>query len=388
MLRYLLRRLISGIIVLFVFISLVFFAVQTILPGDYVSQFAMSLSSKEAAELRRQLGLDLPLGQRYLDWLGKLARGDLGRSYSLRGSGPTVIETIRATLPATLLVFGLGTAIAFLFGLWLGKVAAWRGPGLLTSTITFGSIALYTSFPPWLVFLLTYFLVQKLGLVPPHSLQARVRELEFLPEDIMTQMVFGLVAWASLLLIANALLYRWRRLRLPGWAIILLVVVCWVGSWWLAGIGVYAWNILLQAALPLLAYTLLSFGEIMVIMRTTMADTLYDDYVQTARAKGLPERVVRDRHAARNALLPVISRLVINLPYLLTGMVMVEEVLDWPGLGSSLFFAVGMQNVPLMMGLALVIGVVSLAARLFLDILQALLDPRLRSRAEFSGRAL
>ncbi len=114
-------------------------------------------------------------------------------------------------------------------------------------------------------------------------------------------------------------------------------------------------------------------------MRTSMIDTLHEEYIQTARAKGLPENIIRDRHAARNALLPVMSRLVISLPFLLSGMVMIEQILKWDGIGSTLFYAVGMQNIPLVVGTFLVIGVLSLLARMVLDIIQAALDPRIRS---------
>jgi len=162
---------------------------------------------------------------------------------------------------------------------------------------------------------------------------------------------------------------------------LLFITAAWVASWSLMGIYPYAVDIARAAALPLVGYVLLSFGEIMLVMRTTMLDVMHEQYVHTARAKGLPDYAVRDRHVARNAILPVLSGLVVRLPYLLTGAVMLERALHWEGLGTELFLAVGLQNIVLVMGLILVIGVISLAARLLLDILQVWLDPRLQTAA-------
>lgn len=379
MTRYLIKRFISGLIILFIYVSLMFVLAQEVLPGDYVSQFALQLSPNEAQELRQRLGLDRPILQRYFEWITNLAKGNLGESYTPFGPRPRVSDVVKATLPPTMLIFGIGTALAFFIGQWLGKVAAWRGKGFLTSTITFGSIAFYTSFPPWLSFLLVYVLSIKLNL--PFSLGGRAlfRVPGTSDAAVITQMLIGLGLVVIMLLLFNLHLKRlWRR-SIPGWLFLILIPVGWVGSWYFNNTVPYAIDILRRAALPTLIYTLLSFGEIMMITRTTMIDTLHEDYIQTARAKGLPEHFIRDRHAARNALLPVMSRLVISLPFLLSGMVMIEEVLHWDGIGSALFYAVGMQNIPLAVGIFLMIGVLSLVARMVLDIIQAALDPRIRA---------
>jgi peptide/nickel transport system permease protein len=151
------KRLLSGLDIVYISDSRLF-AVQLILPSDYISQFAMSASSSELQEFRQILGLDLPIWQRYLNWLQGLLRGELGYSFSLVGRGPAVFEVLKEVTPPTILVFGVGTALAFLLGLWLGKITGWRRPDFITGSITFGGIALYTSFPPWLAFLLVYFI--------------------------------------------------------------------------------------------------------------------------------------------------------------------------------------------------------------------------------------
>ena len=378
MIRYLLKRLFSGVVLLFIYISILFFAIQIFLPGDYVSQFTLGLSPSDAQDLRETLGLDLPIWQRYLNWLIGILHGDLGNSFSPFEAGDPVMDVIKSTLPITLLIFGSGTALAFIIGQWLGKVAAWRGPGAVSSSITVVSIALYTSFPPWLAFLVIHFLAFRLG-IPLHLGGRPMLEAPGVTEAIVvTQMLFSLVGVVILLLALNAFLHRTRR-GLPAVIWALLLAVGWFASWKLLGIEDDAIEILRMAVVPILLYTALAFGEVMLIMRTSMVDTLHEDYVQTARAKGLPERKVRDRHAARNALLPVVSRLVISLPFLFSGMVMIEDVLNVDGLGSALFYGVGMQNITLAMGIMLVIGAISLGARLVLDIVQVALDPRIRT---------
>ncbi|NIR63178.1 MAG: ABC transporter permease subunit, partial [candidate division Zixibacteria bacterium] len=95
-------------------------------------------------------------------------------------------------------------------------------------------------------------------------------------------------------------------------------------------------KVLLASSLPVVTYVLMSYSEIMMIMRTSMEDILNDDFINVARAKGIPDRLIRDKHALRNAILPVLSRLVVTIPYMLTGIVILEYTFDWPGMGRSL----------------------------------------------------
>lgn len=379
MFRFLLRRLLTGLLVLFIFQTVVYFAIQIILPGDFVSHFALALSPQQMQELRHQLGLDVPLWQGYLNWLGNLLRGNLGSSYSISGYGLPIGEVIQDAVPPTILVFGIGTLLAFLLGQWLGRIIAWRRPDLLTGAITFSGIALYTSFPPWLAFLMIYLLVDRLDLLPPGFDRTLWRNSGANINEVMLTMTLTLFAVLVLAFILNAGLRLWFKRPVAVYGFLFLVPAGWYASWELAGITPLALDILGVAVLPLAAYTLLSFGEIMLIMRSSMNDVMHEQYVHTARAKGLSSRQVRDRHVARNAVLPVLSGMVIRLPYLLTGMVMIEESLNWEGIGTTIFAAVGRQDVILVMGLLLVIGAISLVAHLILDVLHALLDPRIHT---------
>jgi peptide/nickel transport system permease protein len=113
-----------------------------------------------------------------------------------------------------------------------------------------------------------------------------------------------------------------------------------------------------------------------------MASVIHDDYILVARAKGISDRQVRDRHAARNALLPLLSRFAVSLPYLLTGLVIIERAVGWQGLGSFLFRAVDAQDMPVVLDTLVVVGVITLVVRLVMEVLTALLDPRIRVEIE------
>jgi peptide/nickel transport system permease protein len=400
MIRYLSKRALSSLIALFLFLTFMFFATEIMIPHDFTVQFSLSLNREQREELRHELGLDLPLWERYLHWLRRTLNGSLGTSLY----GAPVVEVLKHMLPYTLLVFFSGTVIAFLFGQWLGKVVAWRGSGFLSSSATLSAIALYTSFPPWLAFLVTYFLAYQLewfrwgyGDNPFGRNRQLWRESPWPAPTVMLYMVVTMIAVALILLAVNKLLERKLRRPLPGWPFdfaqdrlawleLPMFIVGLVGSWFAFGFGPQALDVLKVAGLPLITYVLLSFGETMLIMRTSMTDTLKEIYVSTARAKGLPDNVVRDKHAARNALLPVLSRLVISLPYLLTGVVIIEQRFNWPGLSGMLFDSFIQQDMPLILGGLLVVGVLSAVARLVLDVLYAYLDPRVRHKVASSGR--
>jgi peptide/nickel transport system permease protein len=130
--------------------------------------------------------------------------------------------------------------------------------------------------------------------------------------------------------------------------------------------------------LPLVVYTLVTFAGTMLLVRNTMLETLQEDYVVAARAKGIPERVVRDKHAARNAFLPAFTSLVIALPFTLSGGIITETVFSWKGMGLTLLQAVANEDIPLAMGALSFIGILALLAHLVADVMYAFLDPRIR----------
>lgn len=408
MVRFIFKRALSGLVILFLFLTFLFFFAQIIMPGDFASQFALdpSLGPEEIAKIRADLRLDQPLWKQYLYWIHSLLNGHLGTSYR----GTPVSVYLMAALPFTFLVFFTGTALAFMIGQWLGKMTAWRGPGLLSTSTMLGGITLYTTFPPWLTFLMLYFFGRRLDVIrslfdldSPRNLW---RNSPLTAQTVIWYMVATIIVLLILLAVANWFTYRqWRR-RIPALVRLLLLVAGSLGLWYALGFGPEAIDIVYFAAIPLATYTLLSFGETMLIMRTSMADTLHEEYILAARAKGLPERVVRDRHAARNAVLPVLSRLVINLPYMLTGLAFIEysfgiggqtgmslyaslnsiQETYWKGMGSTLYSALFTQDLPLALGVFLFVGLISLVARLVMEVMYVALDPRLRRGTDAARR--
>lgn len=380
--RYLLKRLLSGIIAFLIFTAIVFFGFSLLLPFDYVTTLSLFLEGNEAREaLREEFGLNLPLWRQYFIWLGQLLQGNMGQEFSLGGRGRTVVQIIKGTLPATLLVFATGSGLAFALGHWLGKVSGWRSSRWLSGSLTVTSIAAYTAFPPWLAFVLSFLLIDRLNILPFSAISFRGglwRDAPITVETMMLRMTLVIWGVAAAVWLANWASRRWRRRTLPGVLSIALFLGALAVIWQLSGYGLYITDVLQVAAVPFITFVLLAFGDTVLIMQANMLDTQHELYVQTARAKGLPEKDVRDRHAARNALLPALSRFVVNMPYLLTAIVIIEHATEWHGIGNLLFGSIYNQNTFVYMGVLVVVGLVALVARLALDVVYAALDPRIR----------
>jgi peptide/nickel transport system permease protein len=148
--------------------------------------------------------------------------------------------------------------------------------------------------------------------------------------------------------------------------------------WILSGYSIYAWDIINHMVLPVLTLTLYSFAGSMLVMRDTMLDVIREDYITTAKAKGLPDNVVRDKHAARNALLPLVTNFVISLGFTVGGGIITETMFSWPGIGRAYLEALNSQDTPLLIGLLVFTGIFVLIAHLVADVLYAVLDPRIR----------
>lgn len=386
MTRYILIRIFWGIVTLFLFVTLMFFFIKIVVPWDFTTQFAMILNEEARQELQAALGIDLPLFQQYVNWIKIIISGSLGQSYY----GQEVLEIVKQTLPFSLLIFVPGTAIAFLIGLQLGKFTAWKGPGILTGATTLGGLTLFTAFPPWLAWLITYLLGRHLGGFRPviglgTFVTGRNWNMEFTPSFVAGRMSLSIILGILIFIAVNLLARRHLRRSVP--LILGIVAIAGVSAfvWDSLGFGPESLWIAEKAFVPALVYTLLSFGETMLIMRASMTDTLEEHYIQMARAKGLPERTIRDVHAARNAILPVLSRLVITFPYLLTGVVIIESVLDWPGVGSTLWASLYQEDMPVVMGMMIFVGILALVGRIVLDIGYAYIDPRIRHAKQSVG---
>jgi ABC-type dipeptide/oligopeptide/nickel transport system permease component len=396
--RYLFKRALQGVLTLFLLATIVFFFANLIIPGDFVDNFAMFLTNEQREALRAELGLDVPLWQQYIDWLGGLLHGDLGTSYF----GVPVTAMLSERLARTLFIFVTGSLLAFMLGEWLGRLTAWRGPGPVSDGVMLVGILFFAFFPPALAYLVYNLLVTRLKLFPlqaglvwqirsPMDTGMPVMGFQFTTSPgasaslPIAKLLLALLGAAALLALAQAALRRFTRVRIPLWLMLPLIIGIWLAGWFAFGINPL--EALRAHGTIITVYTLLTFGEIAVVMRTSMVDTLYEDYINTARAKGLRPAAVRNRHAARNALLPVMSKMIVSLPYLMTGLVIIELALGQEGLGRLLFESMGMQDYPPVMAILLIIGVLSLVARLALEVLIVVLDPRLR-RASFNENRL
>ena len=398
MTRYVFKRLGSGVVTLFLFVTLLFFLVNIVVPGDYVSQFI--LTGDQAAALRDQLGLDRPLYQQYFDWLGSILSLNLGTSLG----GQDVWQAIGSALPATLLVLAVGLSVAFALGGWLGRLSAYKDSSLVSAPITVVAILFLTAFPPALAFVMEDVLRSNLGFFELGHFGSIDETLwlegSLAPAGVLWRMlaVLGvsfLILWALERLVARL----WRR-RVPRPLFFLAMVAIPILVWRWMGLSDYVFDLAATMSLLLVGVILLTFGDVLLVTRAAMDDALLEDYVMVARAKGMPERQVRDRHAARTALLPILSRFTVSIPYFLTGLVILEavfggvgagsgfgsitqQVFGPPGMGVLIFDAVRTQDTPLIVGSLLVIGAVTLLFRIGLDVAHAALDPRIR----FDGSA-
>jgi len=378
LLGFIVRRVIRGIVALLAFQFLLFALIHS-LPGDYASIAGAFSGPGGRALIQRQLGLDQPFLQQYFEWLKGFVQLDFGQSFLYAQESVSGILLDRA--PRTLLLFLSAAVISYVLGIWLGKIVAWRRGGLFeVGTLSVG-VAAHTSFAPWLAFLCLGIFAWNLRWLPyQHFINFNVwLRVDISVDEILLRMLISGVALFGALLLSRLITRksgRWRRVI--GMAIFLASVLVVVALWGRSGYSPLAVDVLRHLALPLGTVVLISFGETMMTMRATMLETLGEDHVAAARAKGLPDKAVRDRHVARIAMLPVLTRILLSLPFVLVGSLVIERVFFWRAMGQVVFNAIEFQDLPLIIGVLTMIGLISLVAHIFLDILYVALDPRLR----------
>ena len=378
---YLLRRLGQMGLTLFLIITLTFFLVEA-QPGDYASFYVLNpdLPPDVKDRIREAFGLDKPVWQQYLIHLRNTFTGDFGVSF---GNFPRpVLDVLAERIPRTLVLFLTATATSFYLGFFLGKVIAWRRGGLFEYAATISGATLFTAFTPAFALMMIWVFAFKLGWFPVGKF---LDPLVWRGTDVSANYVFGnmLLSVGAFLIFALIvmMLLKWFGRRMPFAAavpVLLGGVVVIPIAWAFSGIGPLALDILKHMVLPVATLTLISFAGTMLLTRNSMLETIREDYVMAARAKGLTEKQVRDRHAARNALLPVVTSLVYSLIFAIDGSVIIEGIFSWPGTGMTLLSAVRTEDLPLVMGAMLFIGMFSLLAHAIVDVLYVFLDPRIR----------
>jgi peptide/nickel transport system permease protein len=310
------RRFVLVVPVLFG-ISLIVFMMMHLAPGDPAEAMLGPLRTAETlARVRHELGLDQPVPVQYVNWIGRALTGDLGNSIRLN----------RPVLPEVLARFGdsamLGLVaflIATILGLLAGMVSAVKRGSLIDHLVTVTTVVGLAMPPFYLGMLLIVVFSVKLGVLPSSGMY-EIRGDPTLPELL-------------------------RHIILPAVTL---------------------------AAAPLTVIARMS--------RSSMLEVLNQDYVRTARSKGLSGQVVLLRHALRNALGPVLSVLGLEIGYLLSAAALVEVVFGWPGLGSELVQSVVTRDLPLAQGCVLVIATLYVLVTVLTDLFQAVLDPRIQFR--------
>lgn len=315
--RYLINRVGIAIPTLLA-ISVIIFGILALAPGDPLGEFAANgaLSPEVRSQIRAAFGLDQPIYVRYFKWLLAFLRGDFGYSFVSRSP---VGELIAQRLPTTLAVVGVAYLFSALLALPLGLIAAIKRHGWVDRAATVVTLVGF-SLPPFFTGLLAILLFS-----------VQLRWLPFIYDSNLQ-----VTDWGSLL----------AQLR--------------------------------QSILPIGVLALFQSAGLMRFTRASVLEQVYQGYVRTARAKGLPERVVVGRHILRNALIPVVTLMALDVPSVFTGAIVTEQVFRVPGLGSLLVDSIQRSDTPVVMAIAFIYAILIVLFNLIADILYGLLDPRVR----------
>lgn len=381
MLRYIGKRLVQILITLLLFQAATYFLMDA-QPGDIADLLTLNpdIPPSERERLRIELGLDRPPVERFFTYVGNFYKGDLGVSFS--NYPRPVSDIIMERLPRTLVLFFSATIVYFWLGFTAGKYLAWRRGGFVEYGATIAGVTLYTVFTPFFALMMIWLFAVWLGWLPAGKFLDPVVWIgspttanEIFNRMILSALIAGSVILTALF-ISNKVERRWRvPLRVAGTIVPIVAVVLF---WWASGVGYLAWDIFVHLILPVLTVTLIAFGGTMLLTRTSMLETLREDYILTARAKGVPDKSIRDKHAARNALLPVWTSFVFAIGATISGGIITETIFSWPGIGLTLLNATVAEDIPLAMGALTIIGVLTLLSHLAADVGYALLDPRIR----------
>ena len=314
--RYLARRLLLLLPVL-VGVSVIIFMVLHLSPGDPAEIMLGSQATKEdLARLRADLGLTEPLHVQYVHWISHVVRGDLGRSLWMKRP---VLGEVLTRLRATLLLTATALLLSTTVGVALGVAAATR----------------------------------------PNSVLDRLSAVASLFGASMPSFWLGIV--------------------------LMVIFALWLG--WLPASGMYSpfgggdlRDLLGHLILPAVTLGLAGGGWYSRMMRSSMVDVLRQDYIRTARAKGLDERSVLFVHAFRNAVLPIIAMIGLDVGIFMSGVVVVESVYGWPGIGQLMWQAIQDRDIPIIMGVTLTAAIFIVLGNLLADLIAPLIDPRIRLR--------
>ncbi len=379
--RFLGQRFLQMIITLFLFQAATYFLIDA-QPGDIADLLTLdpNIPPSERQRLRAELGLDRPPVERFFKYIGNFYRGDMGVSF--QEYPKKVSDIIEERLPRTLVLFLSANLVSFWVGFVTGKILAWRRGGWVEYASTITGVTLYTVFLPWFGLMMIWLFAVTIDLFPAGKF---LDPIEWLTAPVNANYIFirmTITTFIALLVafIGTALSNRIEpRYRFGARLLSFIVPLAGLLFYWQTSeFGALAWDITSHLILPILTLTLYAYAGTMLVTRTSMLETLREDFIFTARAKGLPEKVVRDKHAARTALLPVWTGLIFSLPAALSGGIITETIFSWPGIGLAYLQAAVVEDIPVVMGILTIIGIMTLVSHLIADIGYAFLDPRIR----------
>lgn len=320
MLIYIFKRLLIAVPLIFGVLTLTFFIIR-LAPGDPAAFFIQpGISPNVAEQIREQYGLNDPLPVQYIKWLSSILQGDFGRSFS-RAQQP-VIEVIAEALPVTITIALLTLFANFVFGILIGIISAVRQNTFIDRFLTITALFFYSMPEFWFALMMIILFALKFQFFPASGLNEIGAE-NFGPIAFMLDRIWHLVLPVTVLSINGA-----------------------------AGIARY--------------------------VRGSMLEVIRQDYIRTARAKGLPEHIVIFRHALRNALLPVITLMGSSLPFIFSGALFIEVIFAFPGMGRVTVEAIFARDYPLIIANTFISGSLIVMGNLLADVLYAVVDPRIK----------
>jgi peptide/nickel transport system permease protein len=332
MTTFIVRRMLESIPVVFG-VSVLVFMLLRLIPGDpAIAILGERATPENIAEIRTRLGLDRPLTEQYLIWTGNLLRGDLGNT--VRGNIPIANE-LRNRFPATIELSVVAMILAAVIGVPVGIISAVRRNSVIDTASMFGAL-LGVSVP---IFVLGLLLIYLFGV-----------QLNILPFIGRLDQGIELESRTGLHTIDAILTGNWNALG----------------------------NALLHLILPAVTLFTVPLAIVTRITRSAMLEVLNQDYIRTARAKGLADRPVIVTHALRNALLPIITIIGLQLGSLLSGAVLTETIYSWPGIGKWLFDSITARDYTIVQSVTLLIALIYIVVNFLVDLLYAVVDPRIR----------
>lgn len=345
MLRFVVRRILLLVPVLFG-LSILLFVWLRALPGDPARALLGDRATPESvARVTATYGFDKPLLQQYLTYIGRLLTGDFGNSPR---TGEPVLGTFLNRFPATVELALAALIFAVIVGIPLGYLAAKRAGGILDTIMVSGSL-LGVVIP---VFVLAYLLKVVFAVGLPGSIGPfKLADLAVLPSSGRQTVTLDATHYTNLYVLDGLMTREWDA----------------------------AWDAMLHLILPGLALGSIPLAIIVRMTRASVIDVLNEDYVRTARSKGLSRSLITRRHVLRNAMLPVTTTIGLQTGALLAGAVLTESVFAFNGIGSYLFDAISNLDYAVLQGFIIFIALVYALVNLVVDLLYGVIDPRLRT---------